>query len=274
MERPRSPQTIDRIPAPTREAFERDYVARNLPVIITGVADGWNAVAKWNLDYIRRRCGDCRVPVRCYPSGYAGPHHEIEMCVAEYIDRMVADATTAEKVYLGEVDLFHHLPELAADVACPALFDRRHLNNAGLFFGLDSISPAHYHSLEEAILTQLHGHKRVLLYPPDQMANLYPNPWYRPMSNVSRVDMARPDTRAFPRLARADPISCTLAAGEMLFIPIHWWHYVVGVELSISLTFFWWAHWTRWTNWSAIRSVPRYGLLLPLRKLAWRLGAT
>lgn len=52
--------------------------------------------------------------------------------------------------------------------------------------------------------------------------------------------MENPDLQKFPRFAEAPFLSCVLAPGELLFIPVKYWHYVRALDLSFSVSF-WWA---------------------------------
>ncbi|MEU2116581.1 cupin-like domain-containing protein [Streptomyces sp. NPDC016459] len=49
---------IDRIHAPSREDFTRDYVYQRKPAVITGLMDSWPAMERWSLDYFREHFGD------------------------------------------------------------------------------------------------------------------------------------------------------------------------------------------------------------------------
>ncbi len=40
-----------------------------------------------------------------------------------------------------------------------------------------------------------------------------------------------------PRRSAARAMTCTLGPGEILFIPVGWWHHVVGLETTIGLSF-------------------------------------
>jgi jumonji domain-containing protein 7 len=43
----------------------------------------------------------------------------------------------------------------------------------------------------------------------------------------------------FPLFADAQPMRVTLRAGEMLFVPVTWWHCVRTVAPSIALNWWW-----------------------------------
>ena len=81
----------------------------------------------------------------------------------------------------------------------------------------------HYDNL----FAQLRGRKRVLLLAPLQAAALYPFPVHHPLDQRTRIHLdALPDAAAFPRLAGAEGWAAELQAGDVLFIPHHWWHHV------------------------------------------------
>lgn len=51
--------------------------------------------------------------------------------------------------------------------------------------------------------------------------------------------MENPDLEKFPKFAEAPFLSCILSPGELLFIPIKYWHYVRALDLSFSVSFWW-----------------------------------
>lgn len=54
-----------------------------------------------------------------------------------------------------------------------------------------------------------------------------------------QVDVENPDLEKFPRFAEAPFLSCVLCPGEILFIPVQYWHYVRALDLSFSVSFWW-----------------------------------
>jgi ribosomal protein L16 Arg81 hydroxylase len=51
------------------------------------------------------------------------------------------------------------------------------------------------------------------------------------------VDGGAIDYDSFPSMRQAQLIECSLAPGELLFLPIGWWHYVEGLDASVTMTF-------------------------------------
>jgi hypothetical protein len=81
---------------------------------------------------------------------------------------------------------------------------------------------------------------RAILFPPGDTPRLYPIAWYSPNVSFSRVAFPRdggwPDLEELPDLADTHPVECALEPGELLYIPIHWWHVVFGTGTSICAT--------------------------------------
>jgi lysine-specific demethylase 8 len=38
---------------------------------------------------------------------------------------------------------------------------------------------------------------------------------------------------------RVEYLDCVLEEGEVLYIPVGWWHYVRGMSVSFSVSFWW-----------------------------------
>jgi hypothetical protein len=82
------------------------------------------------------------------------------------------------------------------------------------------------------------------LFPPDQVANLYPGPLEPTPSGqvVSLVDFRRPDFERFPRAREAMAAAqvAELEPGDVLIYPALWWHQVEALETFNVLVNYWW----------------------------------
>ncbi|TVY39228.1 Lysine-specific demethylase [Lachnellula subtilissima] len=174
--------------------------------------------------------------------------------------------------YLAQYDLFEHIPALRNDIMIPDLcyatcspphhsspFLTKHsalprledpMLNA--WFGpAGTVSPTHtdpYHN----ILAQVVGRKYVRLYAPREHKKLYPKGIEDggvDMSNTSNVDIGLisgmdgnvDDQKAavdeFPLFKEAEYFDVMLEAGDCLYIPLGWWHYVRSLSVSFSVSF-------------------------------------
>ena len=90
------------------------------------------------------------------------------------------------------------------------------------------------------------GPRTFLLYPPEQVANLYVGPLDHNMAGqpASLVDPCAPDLEAFPNYAKAEDaaIIAELQPGDAIFIPALWWHYVESYSPLSVLVNYWWSH--------------------------------
>jgi hypothetical protein len=239
---------IERRPVPTREEFEREYVAKNRPAIFTGALDRWPAMKQWSESYVREKVGSREAVVDIFPDGdYYNEFtiREERMTVAQYLHYL--DHPRNDKELLCLMPELRTLPELESDVILPELFDHKRIKNVRFHLRRNSVTINHYHPLLEALLCHVFGEKKVVLYRPEDTRYLYPWPFYRfPMSASSRINFHAPDYRKFPNLRKARPLEFDLHPGDMLYIPLHWWHWVVGQGSCSSVAMFWWASYKQW----------------------------
>jgi hypothetical protein len=90
----------------------------------------------------------------------------------------------------------------------------------------------------------IHGERRVTLYPPEQLENLYIGPLdFTPAGQpISLVDSLAPDYERFPRfkLAEKAAFTTTLQPGDAIVIPSMWWHQIEATAALNVLVNYWW----------------------------------
>ena len=88
------------------------------------------------------------------------------------------------------------------------------------------------------------GRRRFVLFPPEQIANLYLGPVLDTPGGVpiSLVDDSEPDFDKFPRYEEAleNAQEAILESGDALYIPSLWWHGVTSLDRFNVLVNYWW----------------------------------
>ncbi|MDT0125306.1 cupin-like domain-containing protein [Paenibacillus sp. RRE4] len=242
---------IDRFQYLRKEIFIKEYLKKNRPVIITGLADEWPARSKWLEEgYLEKVIGNKRVTVTISKDktvvnpDKGWKYKQMHIPFMDFI-RLLNDEKEKKIYYYLEAATVENLsPMLLEDFNIPECIPRRASKvQTNLWIGSGgNINPIHY-DFSSNFLTQIKGEKRVLLFPPSMTDNLYGNMYnIRSKSmNLSPFNLINPDYEKYPKAKDATPIEVILKEGEMLFIPIFWWHFVetLAMEKTISLNFWW-----------------------------------
>lgn len=148
--------------------------------------------------------------------------------------------------YKHFADLFgaHSAALAAAEAACdwsilgPVMRDRA-VGSSTFWFGTElAHTPCHLDTYGVNFVVQLHGHKKWVLVPPEESANMYPVRLPFEESSVwSAVDVLKPDLVSHPQFAIAQrrALSVVLEPGDVLFVPRHYWHFVRSLSVSVSV---------------------------------------
>jgi [protein]-arginine 3-hydroxylase / protease len=238
------PIAVERRESPTRAEFEKQYLSRSSrPVILTDVVSSWPAFRKWNFNFFAARYGDedviasdqLRSPTKmfrmklrtlvnvCHPSG------EPELA-----------QSPRSPLYFGFQPFLQH-PELIADFSQPSVVDCIYENSPGelyqwyvehfgviLIGSAGTVTALHADLFgTHAWLAQICGRKHWLLFAPGDAQNL----------DGGKANLLQPDLAIVPRLQTAQPYEAIVEPGELIFVPQGWYHHVVSLDASISLSF-------------------------------------
>ncbi|KAJ6786256.1 hypothetical protein PWT90_07408 [Aphanocladium album] len=190
-----------------------------------------------------------------------------------------SNAAVAQPGYLAQHDLFSQIPQLKNDIQIPDFCwadipDRSPFSNAppkpklqmpevNAWFGPPrTITPLHTDGYTN-LFCQVVGTKYVRLYPPQ--ADRLMRPRSRDengidMSNTSAIDIGAlegwdvciddtmdvddEDAQAYIEevknsLKDVEYFECILEPGDVLLIPVGWWHYVRSLSVSFSVSYWW-----------------------------------
>lgn len=249
---------IERIHRPSPEAFIRGYLRPGRPVILTGIASAWPA-AMWTPANLAERFGGVRIRYETWegdesvndPLEFARRQTYHETTIAEFYEMLARLPGPTRRLYSAGLDLARVVPaarpELGAlepymDLRGPAGLRRRLQVDPLLWLGpAGTVSSLHFDRWHN-FFVQLHGRKQWIVIPPEQSEGVYfpCDELGLPLLHWSPVDVEHPDLARFPRFAGVEPIEIVVEPGEILFMPIGWWHHVRALDPSISVNF-WWA---------------------------------
>lgn len=234
--------TVDTIPRHHQlaaEAFFADFYAANRPVLVTGLVDHWPARAAWSFDGLDRRLGQVEIDVQSNRD--SNPDYESQSDRHGALDRLsnvikrILEAGPSNDFYVTANNSGHNKVALAAlwdDIgAIPGWLAPRELRDGFFWMGpAGTITPWH-HDLTNNIMVQLVGSKRVKLVAAAETPR---------MRNTRHCFSAwdGPDLPTGPGDAERPPVlEVTLEPGDVLFLPVGWWHHVEGLTPTIGMSF-------------------------------------
>lgn len=232
-----APVRIERRADLSGDDFLHQYYRTNTPVIITGALDDC-AARHWNLDALRERFCERQVEVQFGRDADANYEmnsiaHKRLLPFGEFVDLVRNSGKTNDFYMTANNDSRNRstLHELWPDVPQLPQYLRPQPGGDGFFwFGpAGTVTPFH-HDLTNNFMSQIVGRKRVRLMAPWDAARVYNHRHCFTEVDARDINLAR-----FPAMAGVPVLDCELAPGEILFLPVGWWHYVEALDISITI---------------------------------------
>lgn len=236
--------TIERRSGLGPEEFLERFYAPARPVILCGEMDDWPALTRWTPNYLKALIGSTVVE---YQGGRnANARFEMDkdrhrrLAPFDHFIDMITGTGAGNDAYITAYNSARNqdaLALLAQDMGC---LDKFLTREAALPDGMPWIGPAGtvmslHHDLTNNFIAQLVGRKRVTVLPAGDVGRLYNHT--RVFSQITDLDDPDLHSARFPRLAEATAFNVLLEAGEILFMPLGWWHQVRALDFSVTMTF-------------------------------------
>ncbi|XP_055680800.1 bifunctional peptidase and (3S)-lysyl hydroxylase Jmjd7 [Lutzomyia longipalpis] len=271
---PRIPELFD---IPTSLQFTRDYVAKNMPVILRGCLH-WPAITKWSSKYFRNTIGGKDVTVAVTPNGYAdgiAVHEkkdyfvmpeEQEMKMGDFLDKLDNKSDLIYYIQKQNSNLSTDFHELLNDIDMESLnFSKESFNKdpdaINFWMGDERAVTSMHKDPYENMYCVISGYKDFVLIPPVCYHNVprkvYPSAVYKtdqrgkmtiePLLDEETkkpvtiewvsVDPLDPDLKTFPQYSKAIQYEVRVNAGDILYLPSFWYHHVRQSHKCIAVNF-------------------------------------
>lgn len=233
--------TIERRSRLSREEFLEKYYATNTPVILTDMMADWPAMSAWSPDFLKQKYGASLVEVQTNRN--SDPDYEINtqkhkktVTLSEYVDIVVNGGETNDYYMVANNGNLERedLKSLLNDIEMlPEFLDASKTKERVFFwFGpAGTVTPLH-HDPMNLFMAHIYGRKRWRLISPEETPLVYNH-----IGVFSEVDLENPDYEKYPRFKKAQVLETVLEPGEIIFVPVGWWHQVKGLDVSIALSF-------------------------------------
>ncbi|HMQ67793.1 MAG TPA: cupin-like domain-containing protein [Ignavibacteria bacterium] len=223
------------------DEFDNNYYKPSIPVIIKGGANDYKAFKKWSAEYFNSLFGKKKVDVRTSQSGVYDYHKGSVSRVFLPFDEAVDYIKTNKAYYLQQSSIPDNFPELLGDLDEPKWMketDKNKVRNLWIG-GAGCVSPLHFDGSDN-FLIQIKGKKEIILFHPDDDKYLYPNVHGpKTLRQISLIDLDNVDHKKFPLYEKSQAYKATIYPGDILYIPLHWWHHVRSMDFSININYWW-----------------------------------
>ena len=219
------------------ETFAEAFYYRNRPVVVRGGVAHWPAVGRWTPRYFKQHFGSVEIEYMRGTNRYAHETARARATMGAFVDEV--ESTRASNAFyvvatnrsLRNPGLAPLSDDLRPIAFAPALdFDDPQMMR--LWFGPRGTITALHHDVMNVLFAQVYGRKQFILAPSFCLPMAANRVGLR-----SEIDPVAIDAARSPRAAEIPWLHVEVGPGDLLFIPLGWWHWVFAAETSISIGF-------------------------------------
>ncbi len=231
-------------PLPPFQKFLEEYYFENKIGFFSGAIKNWNA-SKWTFSDLVEKVGyDSIVEVQAGRESmkdYEIKSHFLRTKIkfGEFVEKITSVDSTNDIYMTANNQPFKNpaMQILLSDFENigDGYFDMQTFaDRAFLWIGPKGVITPLHHDLTNNFFIQIHGKKTYHLIPSMQVPYMYNN--NHVFSDIGDIKPSESELVKFNEFNKASIIKVELEPGDSLFIPIGYWHHVVGRTPNISLT--------------------------------------
>jgi len=241
-----------------RARFNAEIETRHEPAILRGLVADWPSVqasrrsaeelvgylsALDNGAQVRAFVGQASMRGRYFYSPAVDGFNfaMTETSLSELLKALLDPARNTNSIYMGSTGTSQMIPRFASENPMPLLDPTQ--AEPRLWVGNASRVAPHYDEADN-IACVVGGRRRFILFPTEQVQNLYVGPLDRTIAGqpISMVDLDAPDYERFPKFREAEKhaLVADLEPGDAIYIPALWWHAVQANGEVNALVNYWW----------------------------------
>lgn len=235
--------TVRRVAGPSVRDFFETFASEGRPVILEGLVPASVTDPQETMRILRTAIGPEIVTARygyyADPQNYVAKRLTRRLTVAAYLDILQTTVAAEERLYLANEKLPRHAVN-ALGLDTPPYYPAADLRKPRIWLGpAGSITPLHKDGSDNFAL-HLFGAKKWVLFPVRDYPRLYlkqPQPRSLPGFAISEIDVRRPDHGRFRLYRHARAVEVEVHAGETLYLPAGWAHYVETTTATLMVNY-------------------------------------
>ena len=229
---------IPRRHALSPETFFAEHYSTLTPVVLTGLTEHWPG-RQWSLETLAAKVGNPEIEVQTDREAdrdfeLNSIRHKARMRWHEILARLGENPDTNDFYVTANNSGLNRkaLSALWGDVGdLPGYLGKSHLGDGFFWMGPKGTVTPWHHDLTQNFLVNMVGTKRVAMVSPAETPRMRN---HRHCFSRFGADATFADA---PAAERPRVLSVDIGPGDILFIPVGWWHHVTGLSLTIGMSF-------------------------------------
>ncbi|NQZ12820.1 MAG: cupin-like domain-containing protein [Algicola sp.] len=218
------------------KTFRREHINTNTPVLIKGGLKHWPAFDKWSKKGFLEEIGkgsevnyhrhlnfsnDKRMKATAKKHDFVEAIDEMRSGINEILFMRVNFQLKPFNKLKEDMDGFKFLPKKPKPLYYP---------DSRMFIYKGAGSSWHLHVLDETLMCQVAGRKRVAFIPTNDSN-------YQELKDIFYSDKLMEDDNCMRHMkGRIKPLVADVEAGDALYIPPNWWHGVQPLDSEVGMT--------------------------------------